>query len=161
MLQDLAPYFPYKVRVLVLRDHAGRVVEEVREVSGLMEETLGYRSLGPGIRVAGLTFYKDVKPILRPLSDLSKEIEVGGEKFTPLYRLSSEFDIYLYSDLDVELETDDMPVSVYYSLIKSDRILKRLLEWHFDVYGLIKRHLAIDINIMEELQKWKELNVIL
>jgi len=36
-------------------------------------------------------YYCDIFPILRPLSDLTKEIEVNGEKFVPIVELSALF----------------------------------------------------------------------
>jgi hypothetical protein len=78
------------------------------------------------------------KPILRPLSDLTKEIEVNGEKFVPNY------DPHLKYFLDCEFKSfiNDIPYSLNYDQ------LQLLLQWHFDIYGLIDAGLAIDINTL-------------
>lgn len=82
-------------------------------------------------------FYFRIKPILRPLSDLTKEIEVNGEKFVPNIKLQWLFEDYFdYSKFILEGRL---------SFIK----MEKLLEWHFDIYGLIEKGLAIDINILK------------
>lgn len=69
-------------------------------------------------------------PILRPLSDLTKEIEVNGEKFVPSKKLG-------FTDENIgDFHTSFAP---YF-------IIKLLLEWHFDIFSLIENGLAIDIN---------------
>jgi hypothetical protein len=85
---------------------------------------------------------KFCKPILRPLSDLTKEIEVDGEKFVPIEKCG-------YCSLE---NCKDEQGNI--DLISSNHVLNfipyfcvlKLLEWHFDIYGLIDAGLAIDIN---------------
>ena len=72
---------------------------------------------------------------LRPLSDLTKEIEVNGEKFVPQNKLS-------HLDLKWLITSDNLIMKTNY-----EDVLK-LLEWHFDIYGLIENNLAIDINTL-------------
>lgn len=102
-------------------------------------------------------FLNEVKPILRPLSDLTKEIEHNGEKFIAFYH--KEFEI----ELRTEVKTgffDSMYIEEKLSIIsesnkvntvfeKSISILNKLFEWHFDVFGLIEKDLAIDINALD------------
>lgn len=85
-------------------------------------------------------FQIDYKIVKHPLSDLTKEIEVNGEKFVPIEKIS----IHLF-DIDtrnyiLDGHTNAMPFWV----------IKMLLEWHFDIYGLIENDLAIDINALEK-----------
>lgn len=98
----------------------------------------------------------DCKPILRPLSDLTKEIEVNGEKFVPtyeLYKLIDEFGIgsptivisKTFSGISIhwysgkqQSSTNPVPLSFY----------EKLYEWHFDVHGLLQKGLAIDKNTL-------------
>ena len=83
------------------------------------------------------------KPILRPLSYLTKEIEVNGEKFVPLIKLQSKG---YNMNFDEEYTFDDF--------IKGDILnnsygfIELLLEWHFDIYGLIENNLAINKNTL-------------
>lgn len=94
------------------------------------------------------------KPILRPLSDLTKEIEHNGEKFVPTVELGKiRVGIGIYrpiaSDRPIELniETEDYSQSI--DLHEGYLVMQKLIEWHFDVFGLINKGLAIDINTIQ------------
>lgn len=78
------------------------------------------------------------KLILRPLSDLTKEIELNGEKFIPFNRIDlSMYELkQLYSNLILPTKLEFWQV-------------EKLFEWHFDIYGLIENGLAIDINTLK------------
>lgn len=76
------------------------------------------------------------KPILYPLSDLTKEIDVNGEKFVPSKVLNWNIQGREINKIHFE--------SISYSHIQ------KLLEWNFDIYGLIEKGLAIDINTLKE-----------
>ena len=78
------------------------------------------------------------KPILRPLSDLTKEIKVNGNLFTPNHH--PLFKIFISADMDWFI--DNCPFFVDYGQVQ------KLLEWHFDVFGLIDAGLAIDKNTL-------------
>lgn len=85
------------------------------------------------------------KLILRPLSDLTKEIEHKGEKFVPLDYLAKELGI----------PNDHFVLSQYCSKAHSVRsmsywMVEFLLEWHFDIWNLIEAGLAVDINTLEK-----------
>lgn len=88
----------------------------------------------------------DCKPILHPLSDLAKEIEVNRKKFVPKEKLWDEIvydtDEEYYRILKREWDEIDLIKSAPY------RFVQRLQEWHFDIYGLIENGLAIDINTL-------------
>ena len=68
---------------------------------------------------------KGIKPILRPLSDLTKEGFV-----------------YLHNYLTKEIDND---ISLLHY-----RDIQILLKNHFDVFGLIEKGLAIDINTLKD-----------
>ncbi len=146
-IKHLAGYLPYglKIRVEDYRnDYVGREFDKVIglhqwDKSGLLWSVLTEGGAKPGI--------DKVKPILRPLSDLTKEIEVGGEKFVPLNKLAFTNNLKMYQFIDGAfyslnyakyLEIKEMPYIV----------VEKLLEWHFDIHGLIEKNLAIDINTL-------------
>lgn len=79
----------------------------------------------------------DIKPILRPLSDLTKEIDVNGDVFVPLDVLA-----YLFGNGFLYFNPNEISKQPYEQI-------QKLLEWHFDVFGLIEKGLAIDINNLE------------
>lgn len=122
-------------------------------------------------------FLKYAKPILRPLSDLTKEIEVNGEKFVPLKKIGKIYepdgdfedgafgwDAFTggddYQDYYYAIEKD-LTYSIYcgspndsFSYVIENNPLhydsvQLLLEWHFDIYGLIEKDLVIDINTLK------------
>lgn len=71
---------------------------------------------------------EDIQLILHPL-DLTKEIEHNGEKFVPR-------DKFYGNPLDFKIRENSYDV------------VQKLLEWHFDIYNLIEKDLAIDINTL-------------
>jgi len=106
-----------------------------------------------GRHLDNLNIYTFCKPILRPLSDLTKEIEVDGEKFVPINLLKKEFNKtlcpYLFFDGTISLDIDTENYSQTIDLFEGYLITQKLLEWHFDIYGLIENNLAIDINTLQ------------
>ena len=132
-LKHLAPYLPY----------------------GLKMELLDY-PLGKHIRTLELdcghdfNYYLEqdkVRPILRPLSDLTKEIEVDGDKFIPFHKVYEQigggytsFESFSKSQLGNWLYTPSIALA-YYCVVN-------LFQWHFDVFSLIPEGLAIDINTL-------------
>lgn len=96
----------------------------------------------------------EVDIVLRPLSDLTKEIEVNGEKFVPMGALcsievSEEEDFKLYGKIPEVWKYLSETKIRYWDYWQ----VKKLYEWHFDIHGLIEKGLAIDINTLNnELQ---------
>lgn len=108
------------------------------------------------------SFFFQFKPILRPLSDLTKEIKVNGEKFVPIDVIGEDIDLNLcdndyVSDWDEKggnfLNYIDEFIQRVYNNHHLDFMpfgfIQKLLEWHFDIYGLIENGLAIDINTIK------------
>jgi hypothetical protein len=123
-LEHLAPYLPYGLKTVT--------------GWGNVEEIIGFKDETYFIKGGNVYAYGDIqecKPILRPLSDLTKEIEVDGEKFVPLNKLRLDF------DLDVDAEERS-----FVSMFEILEDYNQLLKWHFDINGLIEKDLAIDIN---------------
>lgn len=79
------------------------------------------------------------KLILRPLSCLTKEITHNVEKFIPIdYFVGDDSDL-VYNACLIHNDFSYLP----YNLVQL------LLEWRFDVFGLIDKNLAIDINTLK------------
>lgn len=212
-LKHLAPYLPYGLKMISTCD----LHEDYEDIADDYSELLNKGNVFELylITTESIDFYDGdcddfavkserirlsnagcFKPILRPISDLTKEIEVNGEKFVPiiaLYRLSNEYNYN--NELDYEFidswgakgnilkvfsnrEKDEYIEFIYcggsfrkdarYSkgsyhfgmylphAIRCDRRIynqhklhQKLLEWHFDVFGLIEQGLAIDINTIQ------------
>lgn len=118
------------------------------------------------------------KPILRPLSDLAKEITHKGETFVPIVKIAELFglkvekfehegnilygwDERLHDDVQgyefaycdkglfgVWFDTADASAPLY-TYCSYDSI-QLLLEWNFDIFGLIDAGLAVDINSLQK-----------
>jgi hypothetical protein len=86
----------------------------------------------------------EFKPILYPLKYLTKEIEVNGEKFVPLEFFDCE-DTKRW--LIILSETKDREWALSYL---GFFIVQKLLQLHFDIFGLIEKGLAIDINTLKK-----------
>lgn len=90
-------------------------------------------------------FFDEIKIISRPPSDLTREIEHNGEKFVPLdwfnHRSAADyFDGNIWvSFLFEDHKCNDLDLLPY-------GMIQKLLEWHFDIYGLIESGVAVDIN---------------
>jgi len=102
------------------------------------------------------SLYK-LKPILRPLSDLTKEIEHNGERFVPI----EYFEIYEENNLSkdyggfnirvIELLESISKHNCYNDIdFLPNGVVKKLLEWHFDIFGLIEKGLAVDANTVNQ-----------
>lgn len=124
-LEHLVPYLPYKLKILV--DGVICEVEgiDLHNKDTLIAERVNYK-------------FKDIKLLLHPLSDLTKEIEYNGEKFIPLIKLTGFNTEKRYDRIIYEIKNN---FSVYHRM-------QKLIEWNFDVYGLIEKGLAIDINTL-------------
>jgi len=151
-LKHLAGYLPYGLGLVarnVLSETPRRIYSNLN--------AMNIMSL-----IEGDTLYK---PILHPLSDLTKEIEVNGEKFVPIVELlkleyPTQEKTGRYSEITVS--ENGFPnafykyqanrcLTIYTSHIDGISFwnIKKLIEWHFDIYGLIEENLAIDINTLK------------
>lgn len=142
-LKHLAPYLPYGLKVL---RPDNKTILEIKGVNG---------SLIIFERNGTLSQYGDLsncKPILRNLSDLTKDIEVGGERFVPIVEIAkirpTGYEWKCYDDEDGVMlgSYDDTVRSIKAATL--EQYLK-LFEYHFDVFGLIEQGLAIDINTIK------------
>ena len=138
-LEQLAPYLPYKVITIIHHNTKPNYTDY--ETKGIL---IGYSWMGEWMHRNESTQNIEtcrwgwIKPILHPLSDLTKEIEVNGEKFVPFKILH-----------DSTGNSWEKPFidSVENKYCTAKQWLK-CIEWHFDVFGLIEKGLAIDINTL-------------
>ena len=131
-LKHLAPYLPYGLMI-----YDGKYTKTIV----INHMTYGQYDIGLGRLFNPNYDYKMGLPILRPLIDILKEIEVNGKKFIPINNVKGLFGwSYLWENRHI---IDKINIyAINYST------LKHLFEWHFDVFGLIKEGLAIDINTL-------------
>lgn len=126
-IEHLATYLPYGLKVLV--EEYG-----IELVVGIHGNDI--------ITTEDNAHFSAIKPILRPLSDLTKEIEINGEKFVPIEKCgycSLEDCINEGGEID-EVTSDHLLSFMPFNY------LRKLFEWHFDINELIEKGLAIDYN---------------
>ena len=140
-IKELAPYLPYRLKG---KSNQYDSIDLLLGIYGTMGHSL---TLCHRISNHNTFDYdcniNEFKPILRPLSDLIKEIEVNGKKFVPAYRTQ------------VHINDKYLPFTVNGRIVLENRIvtntilytdMQYLISLHFDVFGLIEKGLAIDIN---------------
>ena len=148
-LKHLAPYLPYGLKIKL---HNGNITT--------------FQSISVSGFTNGISWMKECKPILRPLSDLTKEIEYNGERFIPMGKLHYKYCLTpsgkRTTKAKYEYVVDNNFIATYYGggnygnygikvytlnyQLNSYRVMNWLFKWHFDVFGLIDKGLAIDIN---------------
>lgn len=132
-LAHLAPYLPYGVNFRFnLKDVYDEYPNEIRD------KILTCNSIDLCISIG--------KPILRPLSDLSK-----NENFWHIVNIMDDnFGEYVTVDSDCDIDVDcDGGCGRYVSLHDCYNAYTELFKNHFDVFGLIEKGLAVDINTIE------------
>lgn len=145
-LKHIAPYLPYVLKAEILDYEKDYVGKQYDEIIGLHK---WYKNKDWVCLTAGGSkpSFDTIKPILRPLSDLTKEIEVNGEKFVPIECLEEK-----YYTLDLHKQCLRLLEENGENWINQSEymLVNYLFEWHFDVFGLIENGLAIDINTLNK-----------
>lgn len=155
--EQITPYYPYKLKL----KYKDGTATEIFNASHLVnfDYNFSYMLL-----------------LLHPLSDLTKEIEVDGFGIIPLISLLK---IHTGSNWGIkyfEIYKGDEEWAItnvqggwsfgynsinqgFYLVYKSKRfdnikhqliLFQQLFEWHFDIFGLIEKGLAIDINTLSQ-----------
>lgn len=170
-LEFMAMSLPYGLKFML--NQSNRIIEltEVCISTGIYEGV--YRSHGIAYAFGG------TKPILRPLSELIKEIEHKGETFIPIvelaktcdsvngfWKLKQEENISAIRYIDSEgittvlayhWETQsfgansciDNHFEKFTNVHRQLQMFQKLIEWHFDIAGLIDKNEAIDYSTLE------------
>lgn len=157
-LKHLACYLPYGIDVL----------KSMEWIDGSKREWVVRLDFDNILSLFGCS-----KPILRPLSDLTKEIEHNGERFIPIKEiwklLHPDSDLincecdgeeqYATKDYGQHIFSYD-PIEKCFGLFADwhndgDKphcvfggydLMQKLFEWHYDVFGLTEEGLAISYN---------------
>lgn len=116
-LEYLSPYLPYK---LILMSNCGEVELTTSNIESCLDNSLKR------------------KPILKPLSDLTKDNEVTTE-FQLIFKENDDIIDYLCEEKG-DVSKKNIPYQLAEWLFKN----------HFDVFGLIEKGLAIDINTINK-----------
>lgn len=158
-LEHLVAYLPYGLRIAYLdiqfkSGYEAYVLRGLSENYRYKKDDLDADDNLDLLKATEITFSFDsyrlnsiahnLKPILRPLSDLDEEIDFDGLFVPSKWILKSAFNEGRYYEEDIEsMKTSfDVNYTPYW-------LLRYLLEWHFDVFNLIEKGLAIDINALD------------
>jgi hypothetical protein len=132
-LKHLAPYMPYWLKF---------VIDMYEFTDGNSKPEIRHFTMGNDISMC-LNYGK---PILRPI----QEVELF---FEDIWALGNDEDVKKYLDSDFLWENGQIEISEI-QLIEADKLpygtLQVLLKYHFDVFDLIEKGLAIDINTLSE-----------
>lgn len=148
-VKHLAPYLPYGLKLQI--------------TNGLLISNRAFE-LDCGHDFHNLLATGCVKPILRPLTDLEKDDDVAYQA-TFLHKICLELGllkdnnyIFQYNFLDIEktyriiTPYQDVVISIPKNTddigLVRKYIFDKLVSYHFDVFGLIEKGLAININTL-------------
>lgn len=141
-LENLSPYLPYKLMCNVMGefvdDFDEPLIPKIFEIVGLgtdYVETHEYKRT-----ITEQTVWSDVFPILRPLSDLIKIVDIDGKKIVPIEGM-----FLPCGERDV-LTSWAKENKCWLGQQISYLVYCNLFQLHFDVFNLIENKLAIDIN---------------
>ena len=125
----------------------GKIKNTICELTRMGAYTINTK---PSVHSHTYCLIEDFIPILRPLSDLTKEIEHKGENFVPIVEINKRNEyihavngrigiglpIIGYRDVD---DMDELPTW----------LTQFLVELHFDIADLISKGEAIDVNTLD------------
>ena len=139
-LKHLAPYLPYRLKFGSKEANNFDIELEIISIENFNEKGVYLKtSIDGDFHYSSWTNGWGYKPILRPLSDLTKseliELRFDDCNVTLLWgaNVAGTYDNFM------QFYEKDLTYSV----------LEWLYEKHFDVFGLIEKGLAIDINTLE------------
>jgi hypothetical protein len=157
-LRHLVGYLPYGIKGLLSRkgrlnqddDYPNHRVHEI----GIIKNISFWDSEITGQLHVSETYSFDFSEIdevdilLRPLSDLTKEIEHNGERFVPADIICPKIEYKTEFDRQVAIGSLQLQGSIGFSCTYFV-IVQKLTSWHFDLFGLIDSGLAVDINTVK------------
>ena len=135
-LKDICGYLPYGLK------YQWTNMKSVRLIS--MTDEVDYSSQHSLSTAWEWMVHRQARPILRPMSDLTKEITHKGEKVVPLDVLNNRGHF-------IEFDAAGLLYTVG-GCMDSDwlMVFDKFHEWMFDYRGLISAGLAIDVNTLPE-----------
>ena len=131
-LKHLSPYLPYELKAVIrLREDSSLPIDDECVVTVSCFEVAYLDSE-----------YEEFKPILRPLSDLTTSHNIFEDKAICFIDESDNGGSFTIDDIYFKYKESS------FSDWRNAYLL--LLKNHFDVFGLIEKELAIDINTLKK-----------
>ena len=176
-LKYLAPYLPYGIKVMVpygIDDLVGIHFSDDTDYNKTSITKHNINNPLANTECQTLNF-TDIKPILRPMSDLDKEIKVnedyvitmeeifisafGGIGGCGITNNGDKIFIAQYCTEKITFNTSYLCFETYAIAPDGEsewnppfnqlQLFEKLYQYHFDVFGLIEQGLAIDINTLQ------------
>jgi len=150
-LKHIAPYLPYDLECECPSLTEDREVPKVCDMVGAFSDWVAISTKDSNVHDE--FEYDEFKPLLRPLKDLSTEIEHNGKRFVPCIIIAQGDDdyftdedncLYRYTDCDrYNYERVRFENIVDINAIEW-WIMQDLIKWHFDISQLLESDLAIE-----------------
>jgi len=139
MIKELSAYLPYGLKCEITTTTDNILIEELTGFEYTTDWYALFRGVKQGTNGVGMfgtcsLLFDRVKPILRPLNDITKEIEHNGEKV-------EGWELISLSYKDAERTVNHLKNGNWNRL--SYWKVERLFQHHFDVFGLIEKGKAI------------------
>ena len=128
-IKHLAPYLPYKLKLY--------------NRQGIIRTMYTFESNDKYINIEDVDCL-NYKPILRPLDALKSPITHNGKTFIALHELLKDNCFNLEKMTEERINEFEATFIDAYSWSYKDAIT--LCSWHYDIFNLIEKGLAIDIN---------------
>lgn len=132
-LNHLAPYLPFELKALV---------------GNIQKDVILHQNYNNNYQIWFLILLSDAdkvaKPILRPLNNIKNPITHNGKTFIPLHELLKNNCFNLEKMTEERINEFEATFIDAYSWSYKDAIT--LCSWHYDIFNLIEKGLAIDIN---------------
>lgn len=167
-LNDITGYLPYNLKVLTNNGD----IEYLKSLGEVAEHNGNVTTCYNG-SFYNCGYIENIMPILRPMSDLTKEISINGETIIPLIKIAEiyeckgsicgnvfGYDVRIFDDYQdfyfgwyedwfyyFEEYYDEMICTGNTKNVDL-RIIDLLNKFHFDYRGLIEQGLAININTL-------------
>ena len=132
-LKHLIPYLPYSLKVIMEGKKTIVAWMSTKNIAVIRPDGIGEYKKIPWERA-----HLNIQPILRPLSDILKEYPLNGD----YEGWQQEWINHIW---DFEIKTNEANI-----LACPYDLMQDLLSKHFDVFGLIEKGLAIDINTLDK-----------
>lgn len=130
LLKIYSAYLPYELNILTPIWSVDRQENTIQELHSVTKNDLRIQVEKDGFFNC---WFETCKPLLYSMDMLTKEIEHKGERFIPCDKLA-------LSRIDCKLTFESDDSLLYGNIIKisklSYEIVQKLLEWHFNVFGL-------------------------
>ncbi|MGV0847411.1 hypothetical protein ACTS9T_12695 [Empedobacter falsenii] len=155
-LKHLAPYLAYELKCCLM----GAKDEKENPLSFLVEgASKEFVEVWSKKTITDQWTYEDVFPILRPLSDLTKEINYrfSTYAFTYLFEIGDcDGCVFEFEHGNIKTIKSLENISKYNSYndinYLPNAVVNMMYEYHFDVFGLIEQGLAINFNDLQHFQ---------